>query len=68
VGKKVGRMLPEEASRGQTAGGAGEESTIDGVKKKYPWWMPSSHEVEMVEPSEKTEDTMSLFEGMNTRV
>jgi hypothetical protein len=26
--------------------------------------MPSSHEVEIAEPSEKTEDTMSLFEGM----
>ncbi len=36
VGKKVGRMLNEEASRGQTAVGAGEESTIEGVKKKYP--------------------------------
>ncbi len=38
------------------------------MKKEYPWWMPSSHAVELAEPSEKTEDTVLLFEGKNTRV
>jgi hypothetical protein len=66
--KEVGRMLNEEASRGQKAREAGEETTIEGQRKKYPWWMPSSHAVELVELSEKMEDTMLLFKGKNTRV
>jgi hypothetical protein len=63
VGEKVGKMLIEKASRGQTTRRAGKESIIEALKKK-----PSSLAVELVEPSKKTEDTVSLFEGKNTRV
>ncbi len=66
VGEKVGRMLNEEASRGQNARETREETTIKELKKKYPWWMPSHHAVELAEPPEKTEDTVSVFEGKNT--
>jgi hypothetical protein len=66
VGEKVGRMLNEEASRGQNARETREETTIEELKKKYLWWMPSHHAVELAEPPEKTEDTVSVFEGKNT--
>ncbi len=36
VGEKFGRMLDEEASSGQNAGGSGEESASEGVKKECP--------------------------------
>ncbi len=45
----------------------GEETMIEGLKK-YPWWMTLHHAVELAEASEKTEDTISLFESKNTRV
>ncbi len=68
VVENVGRMLNKEASIGQNTREAGEESTIEGLKKKYPCWMKSSPEVELVKSSEKAEDTVSLFEDKNTRV
>ncbi len=68
MGEKIGRMLNKETSRGQNARETEEETTIEGLKKKYPWSMPSHHAVELAEPSEKTEDTVLLCESRNTRV
>ncbi len=68
VGKKVGRMLNEEASRGKTMEGLEEMITIEGLTKWYHWWMPADHVERVVAPSYKTEDIASLFEGKNTRV
>ncbi len=45
VGEKVGRMLNKETSRGQNSRETEEETTIEGLKKKYPWSMPSHHAV-----------------------
>jgi hypothetical protein len=60
VGEKVGRMLNKEAIRGRNAGETKEESTTEGLKRKYPWWMSSSHALELIKLSEKTADTMLL--------
>jgi hypothetical protein len=54
VGEKVRRMLNKEAFRGQNARETEEETTIEGLKKKYPWSMPSHHAVELAEPSEES--------------
>jgi hypothetical protein len=43
VGEKVGRMLNEEASRNISVEGQDEqeeETTMEGLSKKYPWWSP----------------------------
>ncbi len=65
---EVGRMLNEGASRGQNAKETGEETTIEGLKKEYSWWMPTHHAVKLVKSFEKTEVTVLLFEGKNTRM
>jgi hypothetical protein len=44
----------------------GEETTIEGLTKKYPWWMPTAHIERMTAPPNKTEDMVSLVEGKNT--
>jgi hypothetical protein len=43
VGEKARRKLNKEAFRGKNAREAGEETTIERLQEKYPWWMPSSH-------------------------
>jgi hypothetical protein len=71
VGEKVGRMLNEEASRGKVTdrqGGKDDETTIEGLSKRYPWWIPAATAGRSTAPSEKTEDTATLFEEKNTRV
>ncbi len=68
VGEKVGRVLSEEASRNKNAKETGEETTIEGLQKKYPWWMSTSHMEGTTAPSEKTEDTASMFKGKYTKV
>ncbi len=65
-GKKVGGMLNEEALRGKTMGEIREETTIEGLMKKYPWWMPTTYRVRVIAPSDKTEDKVFLFERKNT--
>jgi hypothetical protein len=45
VGEKVGRMLSEEASRDKGVRRTGEETMIEGLKKKYPGWMPAPSRV-----------------------
>jgi hypothetical protein len=37
VGEKVGRKLSEVASRNKNMRETREETTIKGLKKKYPW-------------------------------
>jgi hypothetical protein len=68
VGEKVGRMLNKKASRGKTAGEVKEETIIEKLTKKYPWWMPTAHVEKVATPSDRMEDTVSMFEGKNTRV
>ncbi len=68
VGEKVGRMLSEEVLRDKNAKETGEETIIEGLTKKYPWWMLTAPVRRATTPSDKTEDTASLFEGKNTRV
>jgi hypothetical protein len=69
IGKKVGKMLDEEAGRDHTKE-ALEEPTLDGLKKKYLWWLSTHQEEGPVTSSEKAgmDDTVSLFVGRNTRV
>jgi hypothetical protein len=69
VGQKVGKVLQKEAGRDRTKE-AMEEPTLDGIKKKYPWWLSSHQEEEPATTSEKAGmyDTASLFEGRNTWV
>jgi hypothetical protein len=55
VGEKVGRMLSEKASRDKNPKETGEETTIEGLTKKYPWWMPTAHVRRAITPSNKTE-------------
>jgi hypothetical protein len=70
AGEKVGRMLNEEESRGKNVKEEEEETTIEGLTKKFPWWMPTAHmeRVFAPPPPNKTEDTVLLFKGKNTRV
>ncbi len=44
MGQKVGKMLDEEAGWDRMKD-AMEEPTLDGLKKKYPWWL-STHQVD----------------------
>jgi hypothetical protein len=62
-------MLDEEAGRDRTKE-AMEELTLDGLKRKYPWWLSTHQEEGPVASSEKAgmDDTVSLFEGRNTWV
>ncbi len=71
VGGKVGRMLNEEVSRSRTVEGQDdqeEETTIEGLSQKYPWWSPVVMTGMSTCPAGKTEETASLFEGKNTMV
>ncbi len=69
VGKKVGNMLDKEAGWDRTKKAA-EEPILDGLQKKYPWWL-SAHQVEgPATSSEKAgmDDAVLMFEDRNTRV
>jgi hypothetical protein len=50
VGAKVGRMLNKEASWDKNAKEMGEETTIEGLTKKYSWWMSTAPHGEGVLP------------------
>ncbi len=65
------RMLNKEALRNRNVEGwdeQEEETTIEGLSKKLPWWSPAAMMGKTVGSSDKLEDTASLFEGKNTRV
>jgi hypothetical protein len=67
VGKKVERMLNEEASRGKTTGGLEEETTIEGLTQN-PLWMPTAHIERVAAPSDKKGGHGLRVRGKNTRV
>jgi hypothetical protein len=64
-------MLSEKASRSSTVEGQDdqeEETTIEGLSKKYPWLSLAAMTGESVGPTRKTEETASLFKGKNMMV
>ncbi len=54
VGRKVGRMLDEEAGRNQEKEEV-EELNLEGLKKKYPWWLLGHQEERSATSPEKTD-------------
>jgi hypothetical protein len=48
--------------------GQEEETTIEGLSKKYPWWSPAPVIGKTTGSLNETEDTASVLEGRNTRV
>jgi hypothetical protein len=68
MGRKVGRMLDKEAGRDQEKGEV-EEPNLEGLKKKYPWWLLSHQKEKSATSPEKADldDTATLFAGKNTR-
>jgi hypothetical protein len=47
-----------------------EKLNLEGLKKKYPWWLLGHHEERAVTSPEKADldDAVTLFEEKNTRV
>jgi hypothetical protein len=45
-----------------------EEPNLEGLKKKYPWWLLGHQEERSATSSKKAnvDETASLFEGRNT--
>ncbi len=69
VGRKVGRMLDEEAGR-EPEKEEVDEPNLEGPRKKYPWWL-TGHQGEKSATSPEMadlDDTATLFEAKNTRV
>jgi hypothetical protein len=62
-------MLDEEAGRNQEKEEV-EEFNLEGLKKKYPWWLLIHQEERSATlPRENGfDDTITLLEGKNTRV
>ncbi len=67
VGRKVGRMLDEEAGRDQEKEEV-DEPNLDGLKKKYLLWLMGHQEEKSVMSPENADldDTATLFERKNT--
>jgi hypothetical protein len=65
----VGGMLDNEAGHGPD-GKETKEHGLENLRKKYPWWLNGSEGEESATSPEKAEsgDTVTLFEGRNTRV
>ncbi len=68
MGRKVGRMLDEEAGRDQEREEV-EDPNLEGLKK-YLWWLTGHQEEKLATSPEKgdLDDTITLFKGKNTRV
>jgi hypothetical protein len=62
-------MLDNEAER-EPDGEETEEHNLEGLQKKYPWWLSQHDSKESATPPKRAEarDTGMLFEGRNTRV
>jgi hypothetical protein len=47
-----------------------EEPNLEGLKKKYPWWLVGHQEEKSASSPEKADldDTVTLCEGKNTSV
>jgi hypothetical protein len=61
VMEEVGEVLSEETSRDRNMKDTGEETTIERLMKKYPWWMPTSHVERVIVPYEKTGDAVGML-------
>ncbi len=62
-------MLDNDAGR-EPEGEEAEKPNLEGLKKKYPWWLARFEDKELATSPEKADldDTATLFEGRNTRV
>jgi hypothetical protein len=69
VARRVKVMLDNEATRVPN-GEETEEQTLVDLRRKYPWWLNGRGGGEASAPAEKAgmDDTVTLFEGKNTRV
>jgi hypothetical protein len=66
--RRWGRDGGKDAKRGTVEGKAyqaEEETTIEGLSKKYPWWSPLTTAVKSSDSASKTEESATLFEGKN---
>jgi hypothetical protein len=70
VSDKVAWMIHAEASRNRTVKGQDdqveEETTINRLAKKYPWWFPKASEGHTTEPQVRESELAGVFVGMNT--
>ncbi len=64
-----GRMLDEEAGRDPEKEEM-DEPNLEGLKKKYSWWLTGHQDKKSATSPEKADldDTVTLFEGKNTHV
>jgi hypothetical protein len=62
-------MLDNEVER-EPDGEEPDEPNLEGLKKKYPWWLGEHEGKESATSPEKAKlgDTVTLFEGRNTNV
>ncbi len=62
-------MLDNEAER-EPDGEATDEHNMEDLRKKCPWWLSKCNGKEPATSPEKAKlgDTVTLFEGRNTRV
>jgi hypothetical protein len=65
----LGRILDKEAACEQD-GEEADEQNLEDLKRRYPWWLSGREGKESTASPEKadTGDTVTLFEGRNTRV
>jgi hypothetical protein len=65
----LGRMLDNEAAC-EPDGEETEKHGLKDLRKKYPWWLSGCKGEESATIPEKAEsgDTVTLFEGRNTRM
>jgi hypothetical protein len=69
VACRVGSMLDNEAAHGPDSEET-KEHGLENLRKKCPWWLNGGEGDESARSPEKAEsgDTVTLFEGTNTRV
>ncbi len=68
VVRRVGVMLDKEAARARE-GKETEEQNLEDFRRKYPWWLNGrGGEAIASTGKDDSEDTVTLFEGKNTRV
>jgi hypothetical protein len=71
VARWVGKMLDNETGW-EPDGEEADEPNLEGLRKKYPWWLAGYEDKELAKSPEKADldfdDTVTLFEGKNTRM
>ncbi len=69
VARRVWKMLDNEAGH-KPDGEETDEPNLEGLKKKYLWWLGEHEGKESATSTEKADlrDTVTLIEGRNTRV